>query len=153
MKQTSSSITTGEKLSIYLEKAITIDVAQKGNIQLYDKWSQTLTLAAQQGFGSGFLNHFKVVKAFDSSACGRAIGIGSAVVISDIELDEGFKAHLSVAREEGFKAVKSIPLITSSGKYVGVLSTHFKEVRWDWEIKKLNDLSKELADFIDEQVI
>jgi signal transduction protein with GAF and PtsI domain len=137
-----------EKLNTFLAKAIKADGALKGNIQLYDKKNETLSIIAQQGFGPEFLKHFKVVKAFDSSACGRAAGIGSPVVISDVELDIGFKPHLKVARAEGFRSVKSIPLISLNNKCVGVLSTHFKETTWSWEIKKLNRLSRELAEFI-----
>jgi GAF domain-containing protein len=148
MQDSIATYSVSEKLNTFLLKAIKMDNALKGNIQLYDEKDQTLKIIAEHGFGPAFLNHFKIVRAFDSSACGRAIGIGTPVVISDVELDKGFKPHLKVAREEGFRAVKSIPLISSNDKYAGVLSTHFKEATWSWEIKKLNHLSKELADFI-----
>lgn len=142
-----------KKIETYLFKAIEIDEATKGNIQLYNKIEETLTIISQTGFSKEFLEYFKVVKAFDTSACGRAIGIGSPVVIGDVNLDIGFAPHLKIARVEGFRAVKSVPLISSNNNFVGVLSTHFEKVQWSWDIRKLNNLVNEMANFIEAEVL
>ncbi len=50
--------------------------------------------------------HFKVVKAFDSSACGRASGTGASVIITDITNDIAFIPHKRIVESAGFRAVK-----------------------------------------------
>lgn len=120
-----------------LEEAITVDKADMGNIQVYNKADETLRIVVQKGFGMEFLEHFKVVKAFDSSACGRAAGIGNVVAVSDVMHDTAFTPHRSIAKLAGFRSVKSVPLL-SGGKMLGVLSTHFKDVQWSWQITSLS---------------
>jgi hypothetical protein len=125
-----------QKLSTLLQRAILLDGADFGNIQLYDLSDEILRIIVQKGFREDFLRHFEIVRAFDSSACGRAGAIGSPVVISDVNVDIGFLPHLAVAKSAGFRAVKSIPLHTRSKEYVGVLSTHFKNPQWSWDTQK-----------------
>src|SRR6185503_15422311 len=106
--------------------------AIKGTLQRYCKKDDRLEIVASEGFDSEFLRHFKNVKPFDSSCCGRAFGVGSIIIISDVEHDTSFRPNLSVARNAGFRAVKSVPIFDTKGRKVGVLSTQFKEPKWDW---------------------
>jgi GAF domain-containing protein len=39
--------------------------------------------------------------------------------------DEEFAPYRKIARRQGFRAVQSVPLVSSGGEIVGVLSTHF----------------------------
>jgi hypothetical protein len=74
-----------------LEQVISLEKADKGNIQLYSQSTNDLKIVAQIGFQESFLKHFNSVKPFDTSACGRAFGIGNPVLINDTEIDIGFK--------------------------------------------------------------
>lgn len=47
------------------------------------------------------------------------------VIVEDTETDPGFATHREEARQAGYRAVHSTPLITRSGNAVGVLSIHF----------------------------
>src|SRR4051812_23101678 len=109
-----------------LEKVLKLEGADMGNIQIYDPATDELKIVAQCGFETSFLNHFSVVKPFDPSACGRAFGIGSTVIISDVESDIGFKANKSAAKKAGFRSVKSVPVFSKKNKCLGIVSTHFK---------------------------
>src|SRR5687768_8257762 len=73
-----------------LARAIRLDGAQLGNIQLYDPSTKTLRIVVHEGFDQRFLSHFAVVNAFDSSACGRAAGVRSPIVIADVASDPAF---------------------------------------------------------------
>jgi hypothetical protein len=137
-----------KEVSYLLSQAIEIDGADMGNIQLFYQREQILTIIAQKGFDRIFLEYFETVKAFDSSACGRAIGIGSTVVISDVNLDIGFAPHRNIAKSAGFRAVKSVPLNDKDNNYVGVLSTHYKKPKWDWETKKITTITGEIAELL-----
>ncbi|MES2567579.1 MAG: hypothetical protein V4565_11970 [Bacteroidota bacterium] len=46
------------------------------------------------------------MKAFDSSACGRASGTGASVIITDITNDIAFIPHKRIVESAGFRAVK-----------------------------------------------
>jgi GAF domain-containing protein len=100
-----------------------------GNIQLLDPQTGKLVIAAQRGFGLGFLDHFSTVGLEDDSACGRAMRDRGSVFIPDVTTDPLFASHRSVAQAAGFRAVKSTPLINQDGALFGVLSTHFRSIR------------------------
>lgn len=135
---------TAQKLLKLLEKAIENDHADMGNIQIFDPETQTLQIIVQKGFTEEFLDHFKEVKPFDTSACGRAIGIGSPVIISDIEADIHLFPNSDIARQTGYRAVKSIPIMGDNNERLGVISTHFRNKKWNWNLNSLNDICLEL---------
>lgn len=99
--------------------------AAKGNIQLLDRRSQTLFIAVQQGFGQPFLDFFRTVSASDSCACGVALREQKRIIVEDVDADDGWKPMLGVARDAGFRAVQSTPLIGRDNRVAGMLSTHF----------------------------
>jgi GAF domain-containing protein len=134
-----------QRIRILLRRAIALERSMGGNVQIYRQEDQSLVLVAQEGFKDGFLEHFKITKAFDSSACGRAIGIGSPVLISDVESDIGFKKHRKIAKAAGFRAVKSVPILSRGGKRLGVISNHYAEPKWKWETDRLDDIVPELS--------
>jgi hypothetical protein len=112
-----------------LAKAITIQGADLGNIQLVDSDSGALAIAAQRGFGLDFLEYFRMVRLEDNSACARAMGNRAPVVIEDVSADPLFAAHRDIARAAQFRAVQSIPLLRRNGTLLGVLSTHYRDPR------------------------
>ncbi|HEU5273177.1 MAG TPA: GAF domain-containing protein [Xanthobacteraceae bacterium] len=99
--------------------------ASLGNVQLMDWHTGRLTIASQRGFSKSFLDHFHTVFVRDGSACGRAIRDRRPIIIEDVMLDCEFAPHRKIADEAGFRAVQSTPLISTSGAFLGVVSTHF----------------------------
>src|SRR5262249_27228480 len=59
------------------------------------------------------------------SACGRAIRERNSIVIEDVLCDREYAPYRTIALEADYRGVQSTPLISSSGAFVGVLSTHF----------------------------
>ncbi len=137
-----------KELLPYLEKAIESENADMGTVQLFDPSTNTLKIAAQVGFNKDFLEHFKTAMPFDNSSCGRAAGIVSPVIISDVLLDIGYAPHRPVAKSAGFRSVKSVPIMGKNKQMLGILSTHYKEPKWNWETNKITDVLKELAKFL-----
>lgn len=115
--------TLPEVLTTALDAAIALLHADFGNIQLYR--AGMLTIAAHRGFKPEFLDYFRRVEADDDTACACAMREGRAVVVSDIDADSKFMSLRPVAAEAGFRAVQSTPLVTTSGLFMGMLSTHF----------------------------
>src|SRR5262249_17248088 len=108
-----------------LRRSLQLTGASCGNIQLMDWRMRSLSIAAQHGFNDAFLSTFRCVTLDSGSACGRAIRTHAPVVIADVLRDNEFAPYLQVALENGFRAVQSTPLVSSSGAFLGVVSTHF----------------------------
>jgi GAF domain-containing protein len=140
-----------KKLTHFLDKAILNEHADRGNIQYFDHADQTLRIVAQKGFKTPFLKYFEVVKPFDTSACGRAIALGLPIIVGDIEQDIAFFPHLEVAREAGYRSVKSQPLFSSDKKLVGVLSLHCMKVRWEWDARANKEVIREVSHLLQQQ--
>jgi|GraSoiStandDraft_16_1057320.scaffolds.fasta_scaffold196236_4 hypothetical protein len=108
-----------------LERSLELVNTTLGNIQLMDSKTGTLEIAAQRGFHPDFLNFFRQVKTQDGCACGRVVRYREPTIIQDVMLDEEFAPYRKIALRAGFRAVQSTPIISSSGAFVGVVSTHF----------------------------
>lgn len=121
-----------------------------GNIQLMDWTTGDLTIEAQRGFNEEFLKFFRRVTAENGSACARAIRERDSIVVGDVLRDWEFAPYRTIALESGFRAVQSTPLISSSGAFVGVLSTHFAAAHRpsEREMRVLKELAQLTANAI-----
>lgn len=125
-------------LSQVLDSAIELTDATKGIVQLLDVPRDVLEIVAQRGFEREFLDFFREVSAHDESACGRAFRSRRRVMIPDVDTDASFASFRAVARSAGYRAVLSMPLLSSREAMLGVLSVHFpapyepseQAVRW-----------------------
>jgi GAF domain-containing protein len=112
-----------------LDRSLAVSGTTLGNIQLVDWTTGCLQIAAHRGFGCDFLKVFARVKADDGSACARALNARSAIIVEDLEKDQAFPPFGRAAvLDAGVRAVQSLPLISTSGAFVGMLSTHFSAV-------------------------
>jgi len=114
-----------------LDRCLALTGTRRGNIQVMDWTSGHLEIAAQHGFDHEFLKFFARVRADDGSACGRALAAREAIIVNDVERDKAFSpASRSIVLGSGIRAVQSMPLISTSGALVGMLSVHFGAVRY-----------------------
>lgn len=118
--------TASSALDFALDAAIALHGADFGNIQLLNFTTRALEIRAQRGFDAKFLDTFRSVSIDDPSACGRALRDNRSVVIRDVNADSGYAPFRAVAAEAGYRGVQSTPLISSTGKIVGIISTHFR---------------------------
>lgn len=112
-------------LDVLLSACLELTGTSLGNVQLMDWRTGHLRMATQRGFTADFVDHFRTVAVHDGTACGRAIRARSAVVVEDVQVDREFAPNRRFADEAGFRAVLSTPLISTSGAFIGVVSTHF----------------------------
>jgi GAF domain-containing protein len=115
----------GQALSHALHAAISLLHADFGNIQLYR--AGVLTIAVHSGFRQDFLDRFQRVAADTDCACGRAMREGRPFVVPDVAADHDLATLHDIAAKAGFRAVQSTPLVTTSGLFTGMLSTHFRK--------------------------
>jgi len=129
-----------------LERALAITQQPMGNLQLIDWQFGHLEIAAQRGFGPQFLERFRIVKMTDGCACGRAFRLRESVVIEDVADDMAFLSLRESAQEAGFRSVQSTPLISHSGAFIGVISTHGSHGPNSRQLEEIKGLARETAD-------
>lgn len=134
-----------------LDASMTLLEADFGNIQLLDSENQTLSIVAHSGFQQPFLDAFAAVDSHDESGCGRALRSGERVMIEDVEEDAAYAPYLAHARQAGYRAVQSTPLISHKGEVLGVLSNHFRRpTTLSGRARRLLDLmARQAADLIE----
>lgn len=132
--------------------AIAISEADKGNLQLYDATSGSLTIAAQQGFQGDFLKFFDSVRGKDT-ACGAAMATAKQIIVDDVLTSSIFAGQTAqkVLLDAGVRAVVSTPLLSSKGTLLGVLSTHFTRPRHpsEHQLEPVNILVRQTADYLE----
>jgi signal transduction histidine kinase/CheY-like chemotaxis protein len=135
-----------------LATAMALGGATRGNVQLLDRDTRALVIAAQQGFEAPFLTFFAHV-ADDGSACAAAMRTGGQTVVEDVATSEIFvgQRSLQVMIEAGARAVISTPLIGSDGSVLGMVSVHFPAPHRpsERELHFLGLLGRQAADYLE----
>jgi len=102
--------------------------ATRGIVSLWDAAAGCLTLQACLGFDELAQQRLACRKPGEG-ACGLAWAARQRVVIADTETDERFAAWRGFAKEQGFRAVHSTPLLGQDGAVLGVISIHLDTPR------------------------
>lgn len=135
-----------------LAAAISITNADGGTLQLLDESTQDLTFAAISGLDRGLTAYFERVNASSQSPCGRALACGKrAWVEFDVPENEDPDGSLRLHAAYGLRSAQSTPLISRSGRLLGVVSTHWRErhILTDRDAQFLDLLSRQAADLIE----
>jgi signal transduction histidine kinase/CheY-like chemotaxis protein len=111
-----------------VDAAIALSGADFGNIQLLDPESSDLRIAAQRGFPGWWAEFWDRVSR-GRGVCGTALERGERVIVEDVEQSPIFigKPELEIQRRAGVRAVQSTPLVSRSGRFLGMFSTHWRE--------------------------
>ena len=142
-----------ECLNEILGTAIALTGADKGNIQLFDPKSESLTIAAQRGFEKPFLDFFAEVRVGEAAACGAAMATASRILVEDVRESAIFAGQdsLDVLLRSGVRAIQSTPLTSSSGSVLGMISTHFSLPHRpsEQELRFMDLLARQAADYLE----
>jgi PAS domain S-box-containing protein len=88
-----------------------------------------------------------------ASTCGLAFSTGARVVVRDIETCDFMTgtSDLNEYRRSNIRAVQSTPLLSFSGKLLGMISTHWREPHQSAErsLRRLDVLARQAADLIE----
>lgn len=130
-----------------LDCSMEITHAPMGLVQLLDSLSGNLQIFAQRGFrqdssGAG--------SACLSPAVARALQEKRRVIIEDIE-KEPSSVPLEAAGMAGYRAVQSTPLISATGRVIGVFSTYYAcpHTFTERDFRILDLYTRQAADFVD----
>jgi PAS domain S-box-containing protein len=154
MQQLSTRLVEAEDFPVLLhdivDAAVEITRADMGNIQLFE--DGVLKIVAQRGFEQPFLDFFNTVH-HGEAACGTALERAKRVIVEDVAnspLFEGTPA-LGAMLAAGARAVQSTPVISRSGRLLGIFSTHYRTPRrsGERELRVLDVLVRQTADLIE----
>jgi PAS domain S-box-containing protein len=140
-----------ELLQEVVDAAVDIVGANQGTLQLLE--GESLRIVAQHGHRAPFLKFFESAGEV-ASACGEGMRRGERVVVEDVEESVLFagKESLAVLRAAGVRAVQSTPLMSRSGKILGMVSTHWgRPYRPDQhDLWRIDLLARQAADLIEQ---
>ena len=105
-----------------LRTAAALEGTDVALLSLCNGEGDTLHVGASLGFSDKFQQAVENLPP-GAGCCGACVTRRQRVIVEDTQTDPIFAAYRELAREAGFRAVHSTPLITRSGKMVGVLST------------------------------
>jgi hypothetical protein len=141
-----SAATGSERYREVVEAAVEIVGSDAASVQVFDHDQGGLRLAGWRGFDPASAAFWGLVVPESASTCGLALAAGTRVVVPDVEAAATLAGSddLHEYRRSGLRAVQSTPLVTSEGRVVGMLSTHWQrphEVRAE-ELRLIDVLAR-----------
>ncbi|MFF9777370.1 ANTAR domain-containing protein [Streptomyces sp. NPDC013978] len=115
-----------EVLTSVLSQALTVVGTDMGNVQIADRTEGGLRIERHTGHPAEFVDFFAHV-GDGGTACAKAARDVAHVTVQDVATDPVFTedARAAILRA-GSRACHSVPLTTSSGLCVGMVSAHFE---------------------------
>jgi signal transduction histidine kinase len=117
-------------LQALLELMVGFHGARQGLVCLCDAGgtAANAVVAAHTGFGSLALQRMAQTRGQDAPLGARHFA-GERMVVSDLDHDEAPPEWRELARQSGFRAIHSTPLVASSGETIGVISVMLTQAR------------------------
>jgi signal transduction histidine kinase/CheY-like chemotaxis protein len=124
-----------------------------GSIQIFDAQRSALRLLIWKGFHPESAAFWERVESNSNCVCGEALRTGQRVIIPDTETCEFIVGtpDLDVFRHSDIRAVQSTPLVSRSGRQLGMLSNHWRRPHQPSErdLRLLDVLARQAADLIE----
>jgi two-component system CheB/CheR fusion protein len=132
-----------------LESAVEITGADMGVIQLHNR-ANRLEIAAHRGFEAEFLNRLRATNSGSESAPGRALATRRRVIVQDVMANPLSESQQKEAAGN-YRAVQSTPLVSRTGRVLGVLSTFYAQPYSPSErdLRLLDLYTQQAADYVD----
>jgi PAS domain S-box-containing protein len=158
LRELSARLVTEESIqALYQEimaAAIALTHADAGTVQILDETTQDLVLLATQGIEQKMVEHFRRVHASSNTPCGIALrGSIRSFVDFDVPTSEDPNGSMRLHVEAGLLSAQSTPLISRSGKPIGMVSTHWRTRHQpsERELRFLDLLARQAADLIEQR--
>jgi PAS domain S-box-containing protein len=136
-----------------LDAAIALMSADMGSMQTFHPEQNELRLLAWKGFHPESAVFWERVHLNSASTCGMALSAGSRIMAPDTEVCDFMAGtdDLDEYRRSDIRAVQSTPLISRSGRLLGMISTHWREPHQPTEraLQSLDVLARQAADLIE----
>lgn len=117
-----------------------------------DPLSSALRIVAQRGFPQWWVDFWNN-EASGQGSCGVAQQRAKRIIVGNVEKSPIFRGtpYLEVQLKVGVRSLQSTPLLSRSGRVIGMLSTHYKRARRpdNHTLSLLDLLGREAADCIE----
>ncbi|MFN6571044.1 ATP-binding protein [Dendronalium sp. ChiSLP03b] len=158
LQHISSQLIQSENINALYEQIVDAAIAlmrsDMGSIQILDPARNELQLLTWKGFNPASAAFWEWVRLDSGSTCGVALR-GERAIVPDVEKSDFMAGteDLDAYRLSGIKAVQSTPLLSRSGRLVGMFSTHWREPHQpsDRELRFLDLLARQAADLIEQR--
>ncbi len=135
-----------------LSAAIEITRAKAGTVQMLNDQNEELAILATRGFSQRTTEYFGRVDAGSQTSCGIALRTKSRTYLDfdQASTDVAIRMHV----EDGVLSALSLPLLSRSGKPIGMVSTHWGEFGHrpsERELRFLDLLIRQAADLIEQR--
>lgn len=135
-----------------LSAAIKLTGAKAGTVQILESETEELLILAARGFSQQTLDYFRRVDACAGTSCGEALRTVERAYFNFDPASPDQSARLHVA--DGILSAQSTPLISLSGRVIGMISTHWGELDHrpsERELRFLDLLARQAADLIEQR--
>ncbi|MGB7022544.1 MAG: PAS domain S-box protein [Candidatus Acidiferrales bacterium] len=136
-----------------LDAAIAILRSDMGSMQMLDPDRGELRLLASKGFHPESAAFWEWVRVDSGSSCGAALRDAQRSVVPDVDLCDFMAGteDLHFYRLSGIRAVQTTPLVSRSGRLLGMISTHWREPHQpsEHDLQLLEMLTRQAADLIE----
>jgi len=145
-----------------VEAAVTITGSQFGTMQLLCPADDSsghggeLQLLAQRGLPPEAVGFWQWVSPTAYSSCTLALKFGQRAIIPDFEEwgDISGTPDLQAFRSAGIRSAQTTPLLSRSGKLLGMISTHWSEPHQpsDRDLRMLDIVARQAADILERNI-
>ncbi|MEP0776310.1 ATP-binding protein [Microcoleus sp. ZQ-A2] len=128
--------------------------ADAGSFQFLDNATQELLLLATQGFSQTMPEHFNRISTSFNTSCGIALATGERSFVDfDVPQSDDPNGYRRMHVDAGLLCAQSTPLISRSGKLIGMVSTHWRTHHrlTERELRFLDLLARQAADLIEQR--
>jgi len=136
-----------------LDAAITVMRSDMGSMQILVPARNALQLITWRGFDPASAAFWEWVRADSGSSCGAALDRAERIIVPDVEASDFMAGteDLEEYRRSGIRSVQSTPLVSRSGRVVGMISTHWRTPQQPPEhnLRLLDVLARQAADLIE----
>src|SRR3712207_1633706 len=136
-----------------LDAALELMQADAVSIQLLEDGGQRLRRLATRNLHPDSTEYWTWVDASHASTCGQALRTNSRVIVEDVEASAELAGtgDLEAFRRSGIRAVQSTPLVSRSGRPIGMISTHWRAPRRlaEGDFGLFDVLARQVADLLE----
>lgn len=131
--------------------AMALTGADAGTVQMLEEKTQQLVMLQSTGFDEKVQKYFYRVDATSGTSCGLALVNNERTFV---DFDEGLadpSGSLKIHRDAGYLSAQSTPLVTRTGKPIGMVSTHWHRHHRpsERELRFLDLLARQTADLLE----
>jgi two-component sensor histidine kinase len=134
-----------------VEAARALMRSDAASIQAYDAEKRKLRLIAHVGIHPDSAAFWEWVDADSGSVCGEALRTFERIVVPDVSALNANSHYRDAWRRSNIAAVQSTPLVSSNKRFLGMLSTHWRERCGpsEYDLRRFDVLARLAADFLE----